>query len=192
MLYFLKREALNLATFTLLDKVIFENASTMELKDEYGKIIAFIKKEVHSDREKDNSYIYTSADGAIMGQIHRKNTGLKRFLLAEYEFNYGEERFYLKDKVGNSMLYFSVMAEFPNQKILIEENLNEDVDLHANDERLASILTGDSFFTVSFSFNDSITPHSNLFVLLVLMYFMLKIYKDETGVVDDIIDIFED
>ncbi|EUJ53013.1 hypothetical protein [Listeria fleischmannii] len=82
------------------------------------------------------------------------------------------------------------MAEFPNQKILIEENLNEDVDLHANDERLASILTGDSFFTVSFSFNDSITPHSNLFVLLVLMYFMLKIYKDETGVVDDIIDYF--
>ncbi|WP_088810144.1 MULTISPECIES: hypothetical protein [Listeria] len=181
-----------MATFTLLDKVIFENASNMELKDENGKIVALIKKEVHSDREKDNSYIYTAPDGTMIGQIHRKNTGIKRFILAEYEFYYEGKRFELKDKVGNSMLYFSVIAEFLDQKILIEENLNEDVDLHANDKLLATILTGDSFFTISFSFDDNVDTHSHLFVLLVLMYFMLKIYKDETGVVDDIIDIFED
>lgn len=136
--------------------------------------------------EKRSAMSFTTYTGSKIQMGIKKRT-VKNFLVATYLIESEEGSYVLKDKPGNSLLYFCVVGKMNDQDIRIEENWNNEIEVKIDKNHVATIKTNEFTFKTTIFMEDTVSELSVLFAVIILMYFMYKVYKNETDVIENIL-----
>lgn len=123
--------------------------------------------------EKGNVVSFTAHKGSTI-KIGIKKRNIKNLLVATYVIKTEEKTYFLKDKPGNSLLYFCVVGNIEGQDIRIEENWNNEIEVKIDRVHMATIKASESTFKTTILTEDNIYESSVLFSVTILMYFMYK------------------
>src|SRR5699024_4325160 len=131
------------------------------------KVLETLKKLIYRDVKKEMSYpLLLTMDPKLRSGL--RNAISKTYLLLHI---------LLKDKTGNSLLYFCVVGNIDGQDIRIEENWRSEIEVKTDQVRIATIKANEFTFKTTIRTEGNICESSLLFAVIVLMYFMYKIYK---------------
>ena len=81
----------------------------------------------------------------------------------------------MKDKPGNSLLYFCVVGNIDGQDIRIEENWSNEIEVKIDQIHIATIKTNEFTFKTTIFIEDNIYESSLLFAVIILMYFITSV-----------------
>lgn len=159
---------------------------TLTVENEEKESIGVIKKADISGCEKGHVFSFTANDGTpvVMGI---KKRSIKNLLVATYVIRTERNTYTLKDKAGNSLLYFCVEGEIDGKNIRIEENWSKEIEVKVDQTHIATIKPDDYSFKAIILVEDNIFVSSTLFAVTVLLYFMYKIYKNESEFIESIL-----
>lgn len=110
-------------------------------------------------------------------------------LFAAYRFQLNGEEFQLKDNKLNSVLYFCVSGTIHGKIWRIEENWDQEIEVSVDGKKVA-LIKPKSFLGADLLIDAEASRHPLLFSLTCLMYFMLKIYREETEFIEDVMEEF--
>ena len=171
-------------TFQIKNASLFDVNKGITILDNEDQTIAEILKTSVPGNEKGKTFILKqNGKEAVLGI--KKG----RLFFATYRFQIDGEEFTFKDNPINSILYFCVDGIINGQKLRFEENWKEEIDVIIDGQKVAFIKPRLSLEATILMDKETIS-NSLLFSLTCLMYFMFKIYKDESDVVESIIDEF--
>lgn len=159
----------------------------LTVDNEEKETVGIIEKEDIAGCEKGHVFSFTANDGAkiVMGI---KKRGIKDFLVAKYVVKMAEETYMLKDKVGNNLLYFCVEGNIEGENIRVEENWSREIEVKVSKTHIATIKpSNDLSFKTIILIGTHIHEKSIYFAISVLMYFMYKIYKNESDFIENIL-----
>ncbi|PAD93757.1 hypothetical protein [Shouchella clausii] len=169
-------------SFKIKDVLILNDKKSVTVLDEQERIIGEIKKTTVPGNEKGTTFVFEQ-EGV------RATLGIKkgRLLFATYRFQLNGEEFQLKDNTLNSVLYFCVSGNIHGKKWRIEENWDQELDVSVDSKKVA-LIKPNSFLGADLLIDAEASRHLLPFSLTCLMYFMLKIYQEETEFIEDIIE----
>lgn len=171
--------------FNLQDLIYFSKDKHLILKNPEGEEVGFVSREAVEGYEKNHVFSYTSFDRQNKITLGIRRSGFKRIVMAEYEVHVNGNVYELKDKIGNNFLYFCVTGRLEDQLVHFEENWEREVEVTIQGQNVASIRENKKDLRAAFQFNDEVEERSVLFGSTILMYFMLKIYRKESGFLED-------
>lgn len=148
--------------------------------------VGMIEKADLSGCEKRSAMSFTTHNGSEV-KIGIKKRTIKNFLVATYIIESDEGIYVFKDKSGNSLLYFCVVGKMNDKDIRIEENWSSEIEVKIDQVHVATIKTNEFTFKTTILMEDSVRESSVLFAIIILMYFMYKIYKNETDFIENIL-----
>lgn len=175
--------------YKLQDGIYFSKDKRLSLKNEKNQEVGFIRREDISGYEKKHVFSYTSFDEQSKVIVGIKKSGFTRLIMAKYGVITKEHEYELKDRLGNNILYFCVTGVLDNKEILIEENWERDIEIKVEKEIVAYIRKKKSDLLAFFQFEDQTEENSLLFSVTILMYFMIKIYNQETEFIQGVVQI---
>lgn len=146
------------------------------------KSVGTIEKASISRCEKRSVASFTAFKGSKM-KIGIKKRNIKNLLVATYIIETEEQTYFLKDKPGNSLLYYCVIGNIDEQDIRIEENWSGEIEVKIDQIHIVTIKANE-FSKITILTEDNISGSSLLFTVTILMYFMYKIYKKESEFID--------
>jgi len=163
---------------------IGDQAITVE--NEAKKNIGSIRQAIMPACEKGHAFSFTSQDDfSVMMGI--KKRGIRNFLVATYFVQFNEKNYVLKDKIGNHLFYFCVTGNIEDKEIKVAENWSGDVEVMIDRTRIAIIKPGDIISKAILYMKDDIHESSPYFGISILMYFMYKIYKNESDFIEELL-----
>lgn len=168
------------------DVLYMKKEKAIALKNEAKKIIGRIEKADISGCEKGRVFSFTD-NNEITVRMGIKKRGIRNFLVATYVIKTERKTYFFKDKPGNSLLYFCVEGDIDGQDIRIEENWSEEIEVKMDQIHIATIKVNDITFKTTILTEDNIYESSIHFTVTVLMYFMYKIYKNESEFIESIL-----
>lgn len=136
--------------------------------------------------EKRSVVSFTAHKGSEI-KIGIKKRNIKNLLVATYIIETEEKTYFLKDKPGNSLLYFCVVGKIDEQDIRIEENWSSEIEVKIDQIHIATIKANEFTLKTTILTEDNIYESTLLFAVTILMYFMYKIYKNESEFVENIL-----
>lgn len=170
--------------YKMSDLIYFAKNKRVPLVNEKEEEVGYITKDNVPGYEKNHVFTYTSLDEQVKVTVGIKKAGISRLLMARYGIITGNDTFELKDKLGNNILYFCVTGEIDDQKVLFEENWDGNIELKLNKEKVGLIKQKQYELIANFQFTEQIKENSLMFAVTVLMFFMWKIYKDESEIIE--------
>src|SRR5699024_1719851 len=123
-------------------------------------------------------------------KMKNKKREIKNILTATYIVESSKEHFTLKDKPGNSLLYFCVEGIINEQTVRIEENWYKELEIKVNNEHVALVKQHEWTLKTNIQIDDSIKESSILFSVIIFSLFFYKIYNDETNFIENILGEF--
>ncbi|PAF15519.1 MAG: PRC domain-containing protein [Shouchella clausii] len=171
-------------SFKIKDVLILHDKKSVTVLDEQDRIVGEIKKTTVPGNEKGTTFVFEQ-EGV------KATLGIKkgRLLFATYRFQVNGEEFQLKDNTLNSMLYFCVSGTIDGKKWRIDENWDQELDVSVDGKKVA-LIKPHSFLGADLLIDAEASRHPLLFSLTCLMYFMLKIYREETEFIEDVMEEF--
>lgn len=169
--------------FQIKDVSLFDAKKSISIVDNEGNTIADILKTSVPENEKDNTFFLKQNNKEAVLGIKKG-----RVLFATYRFQIDGEEFTFKDNTINSILYFCVDGMIHGKKLRFEENWNEEIDVKLAGKKVALIKPKPLSLGATILIDEEISHNLQLFSLTCLMYFMFKVYKKETDVIESIID----
>lgn len=112
------------------------------VENEKKESIGIIEKANISGCEKGHVFSFTDNDG-VTGRMGIKKRVIKNFLVATYVIKTEGKTYFLKDKAGNSLLYFCVEGDIEGQNIRIEENWSKEIEVRIDQIHIATIKAND-------------------------------------------------
>lgn len=173
-------------TFRFKDVWYLRKEKELLLENEHEQPIGVIKRTDIPGCENTSSFSFT-IDGNESTEMGIKKRGIKNFLVATYIIITQDETLTFKDTVGNNLLYFSVDGELHGQKIHVVENWSEEIEVKVDGSRIAIIKPNDLTYSTTIAIDDTIDESSVLFAITILMYFMYKIYKNESWLIENVL-----
>lgn len=168
------------------DVLYMKKGRALTVENEEKERIGIIEQADISGCEKGHVFSFT-VDGGSSVMLGIKKRSIKNFLVATYVIKTEEKTYTLKDKVGNSLLYFCIEGNIERQIIRIEENWSKDLEIKIDQTHIATIKANDFTFKTTIFIEDSISESSAFFAITVLMYFMYKIYNNESEFIENIL-----
>lgn len=168
------------------DVLYMKKEKAIALENEEKEIIGVIEKADISGCEKGHVFSFTNTNGLTV-RMGIKKRGIRNFLFATYVIKTEKETYLFKDKPGNSLLYFCVKGDINGQDIQIEENWSKEIEVKLDKIHIATLKTSDLTFRTTILFEDNILESTIHFAVTVLMYFMYKIYKNESEFIENIL-----
>jgi len=168
------------------DVLYMGKKNVIQVENMAKESVGNIEKSDISECEKGNVVSFTAHNGPQI-KVGIKKRNIKNLLVATYIIETEEETYFLKDKPGNSLLYFCVVGNIDGQDIRIEENWNSEIEVKTDKVRIATIKANEFTFKTTIRTEDNICESSLLFAVVVLMYFMYKIYKNESEFIENIL-----
>ncbi len=171
-------------SFKIKDVLILHDKKSVTVLDEQDRIVGEIKKTTVPGNEKGTTFVFEQ-EGV------RARLGIKkgRLLFAAYRFQLNGEEFQLKDNKLNSVLYFCVSGTIHGKIWQIEENWDQEIEVSVDGKKVA-LIKPKSFLGADLLIDAEASRHPLLFSLTCLMYFMLKIYREETEFIEDVMEEF--
>lgn len=176
----------NLKRYQFNDVLYMKKGKTLTVEDEEKERIGIIEKADITGCEKGHVFSFTdNGGGTVLMGI--KKRGIKNFLHATYVIKTERKTYTLRDKVGNSLLYFCVEGDIDGQNIRIEENWGGEIEVKVDQTHIATIKANELTFKTTILMEYNIDESSIFFAITVLMYFMFKIYKNESELIESIL-----
>lgn len=173
--------------YKLQDVIHFSKDKRLLLRNDKDQEVGFISREDISGYEKKHVFSYTSIDEQSKVIVGIKKSGLTRLIAPKYGVITKDHEYELQDKIGNNILYFCVKGVLDNKKIVIEENWDRNIEIKVEKQIVAYIRKKKSDLFAFYQLEDHIEENSLLFSVTILMYFMFKIYNQETEFIQDIL-----
>lgn len=112
----------------------------------------------------------------------------RRLFFADYRFHMNTKEFILKDNPINSLLYFCVDGTVLGKKLRIEENWDKEIEVKLDRRKVALIKPNTLSLEATIFMEEEASRHFLLFSLTCLMYVMFIIYKDESKIIERLMD----
>lgn len=168
------------------DVLYMKKEKIIAVENEEKEIVGRIEKATISGCEKRHVFSFTdNNDNTVRMGI--KKRGIKNFLAATYVVKTENNTCFLKDKPGNSLLYFCVEGDIGGRDIRIEENWSKEIEVKIDQIHIATIKTNYLTLNTTILTEDSVSESSIHFAVTVLMYFMYKVYKNESEFIESIL-----
>ncbi|MBD8007586.1 hypothetical protein [Bacillus norwichensis] len=168
------------------DVSFMTKGKVLTVENEEKERIGTIEQANISGCEKGHVFSFT-VDGGSPILLGIKKRSIKNFFVATYVIQTEEKTYTLKDKAGNSLLSFCVEGNIESQNIRIEENWSQNLEIKVDQTHIATIKANDFTFKTTILMENNISESSTLFAITVLMYFMYKIYKNESEFIENIL-----
>ena len=167
------------------DVLYMKKKNAIQVENREKESVGTIEEADISRCEKGSVVSFTAHKGSEV-KIGIKKRNIKNFLVATYIIETEEKTYFLKDKQGNSLLYFCVIGNIDEQDIRIEENWSNEIEVKINQIHIATIKPNEFTLKTTILTEDHICESSLLFAVIILMYFMYKIYKNESESIENI------
>ena len=168
------------------DVIYMKKKNAIQLENEEKESVGTIQKADISGCEK-KSVVSFAAHKESEIKLGIKKRNIKNLLVATYIIETEEKTYFLKDKPGNSLFYFCVIGNIDEQDIRIEENWSNEIEVKIDQIHIATIKANEFTLKTTILIEDNIYESSLLFAVTILMYFMYKIYKNESEFVENIL-----
>lgn len=168
------------------DLLYLKEKNAIQVENREKESVGTIKKADISGYEKRSAVSFTTHKGSEI-KLGIKKRNIKNLLVATYIIETEEKTYFLKDKPGNSLLYFCVVGNIDEQDIRIEENWSNEIEVKIDQIHIATIKTNEFTLKTTILTEDNIYESSLLFAVTILMYFMYKIYKNESEFIENIL-----
>ena len=168
------------------DVLYMGKKNVIQVENMAKESVGNIEKADISGCEKGNVVSFTAHNGPQI-KIGIKKRNIKNLLVATYIIETEEETYFLKDKPGNSLFYFCVVGNIDGQDIRIEENWRSEIEVKIDKIHVSTIKANEFTFKTTIFIEDIINESSLLFAVIILMYFMYKIYKNESEFIENIL-----
>lgn len=172
--------------YHLSDVLFMGKEKAIAVENEGNKQVGFIKKIAMPECEKGHAFSFTTNNTSIV-RVGIKKRGIKDLFVPSYLIQTNDKNYRLKDKAGNNLFYFCVEGKMDEQSIRVEENWSGDVEINVNGSNYALIRSNDFTLKTTIEFVDDIRESSALFGVTLLMYFMYKIYKNESEFMEEML-----
>ena len=168
------------------DVLYMKKKNVIQVENKEKESVGIIEKADISGCEKSSVVSFTAHNESEI-KIGIKKRRIKNLLVATYIIETEEKTYFLKDKPGNSLLYFCVVGNIDGQDIHIEENWNSEIEVKIDQIHIATIKANEFTLKTTILAEENIYETSFLFAVIVLMYFMYKIYKNESEFIENIL-----
>jgi|SRR5690625_728113 len=168
------------------DVLYMKKKNVIQVENGEKESVGIIEKADISGCEKSSVVSFTAHNESEI-KIGIKKRKIKNLLVATYIIETEEGTYLLKDKPGNSLLYFCVVGNIEGQDIRIEENWSNELEVKIDKIHIATIKANEFTFKTTILIDDNIYESSLLFAVIILMYFMYKIYKSESEFIENIL-----
>ncbi|UNK15900.1 hypothetical protein MNQ98_15175 [Paenibacillus sp. N3/727] len=172
-----------MVTFKIKDVLFFNEKKNVNVLDSEDRIIAKVMKASNSENENGKTFVLErNGEQTVLGI--KKG----RLIFADYRFLINGEEYILKDNKINSLLYFCVDGMALGKKLRIEENWNKEIEVKVDGQKVALIKPNTSSLEATVVMEEEASRQVLLFSLTCLIYFMFMIYKNESKIIESIID----
>lgn len=166
----------------------FSNQKTnIDVKNNDNDKIGTIKRIELEGCEKNHSFSFQHLNGDYVN-IGIKKRSMKEMLAPKYSIVTNNNYYELKDNAWKNILYFSVSGLVDEETITIEENWKGDIETKLNDKRVGVVSFGIMSSQINIRVDKQIDTSSLLFAIIIVFPFMFKIYEDEAGFFETIIE----
>lgn len=168
------------------DVIYMKKGKVIPVINEEKESSGFVEKADIPECEKGHAFTFIANDGTTVAMGIKKRK-IKDFLTATYVIRTEKETYTLKDKAGHSLLYFCVAGDIDGKPIQIEENWSGDIEVKVEQTHVATIKTDDFSLKTDVLVEKHISEQSLFFPITILLYFMYKVYKNESEFIEDIL-----
>ena len=168
------------------DLLYMNKKNAIQVENREKESVGTIEKADISGCEKRSVVSFTTHKGSEI-KIGIKKRNIKNLLVATYIIETEDKTYFLKDKPGNSQLYFCVVGNIDEQDIRIEENWSSEIEVKIDQIHIATIKANEFTLKTTILTEDNIYESSLIFAVTILMYFMYKIYKNESELIENIL-----
>lgn len=156
------------------------------IEDESGEEIAQIDRTVLRNCERRNTYSYTSAQGSIV-KLGLKKRKFRDMNISKYILQTDQEETVFKERPGSNLLHFRVDGKIDGRFLSIEEDWAGDMEVYYHGRHVATVMEDVATRDTLILSDPQFDGESLQFSIVVLMYFMFKLYKRESWQVADIL-----
>lgn len=172
--------------YYLKDVLFMQKEKALIVENDKSDRIGYIKMIDMDNCEERHSFSFTTdKDHTVMMGIKKRN--ITNFFVATYLIRTKKKDYILKDRVGNNFLYFCVNGNINNQSIRIEENWSGNIEIKVDNLHIATLKTNEFSIKTTILIKNDIDEKSILFAVTILMYFMYKIYKNESELIENLL-----
>lgn len=190
-----------------LDTIVGE-LRPIEVVDERGGLVGRITRGEIDGCERAGTFRFEPLGGAATQVGVRRMTArtvLGRLLRPTYDVTHGSERWEFKDLPGENILYFAVDGEVAGRRLTVREDWDGSVEVVAREpgggarREIARFTPGDVLTRTAIRIDeaalsgtalertDGADPRGTaLFGTLVLLPFLYRVYRQESGLVDEL------
>lgn len=123
--------------------------------------------------------------GGVRGMIGRL---ARRVVAPEYLVVSGDERWTLRDKLGENVLYFAVSGEMAGQRLVARSDWDDSVEVTLDGERVGRLRPATAFEQTEVEIDASLDPTTPVFGVLLLLVFVHRIHSSESALVEELFE----
>lgn len=157
----------------------------VQIVDDKGGSAGSIEKDVLRKCEEKHTYSFTSKEGSKV-IVWLKRRKFRDLNIANYIIAAGETAMFLKEKAGKNLLRFRVKGHIGERHMYIKEDEEGDMDVFI-DRRKAAVITEYSPEKITVAMDDEIEENGVIFAVVILMFFMFKLYKRESWHIEELL-----
>src|SRR5690625_44528 len=169
------------------DVLIMNKKKVLVVENDMKERVGFIKKADMVNCEKGHAFSFSTNNDDRSIQMGIQKRRIKDLLVPTYLIHMEGRQYNLRDKPIKNLLYFCVEGDIDGQSIKIEENWNGHIEVRVDDTHIATIELNEFTFKTTIYIANNIVETSILFAVTILMYFMFKIYKDESEFIQELL-----
>lgn len=164
---------------------IEEDRKSVQIINDADDTAGYIEKDVLRKCEEKHTYSFTPKDGRKV-TVGLKRRKLRDLNIANYIIAADETTMFMKEKAGKNLLRFRVKGNIGSTYMYIKEDDGGNMDVFIDGSQAAAV-NEHSPEKVSITVNDEIEEDSIVFAVLVLMFFMFKLYKRESWHIEELL-----
>ncbi|MFC3418567.1 hypothetical protein ACFOLA_03645 [Salinicoccus hispanicus] len=155
------------------------NRKVLAIEDKNNEAVGYVEKAVLKNCEEQNTYSYTSIRGTtvILGLKRRR---FKDMNISKYIIVTDDAQHVFKEKPGRNLIQFKVVGQLDEHYMKVEENSDGDMEAHIDKKYVATVKEKGADGNTAIMADSELDDLSMKFGIIVLMYFMYKLYKRET------------
>lgn len=162
-----------------------ENYRSVQIINDTDEAVGYIEKDVLRKCEEKHTYSFMPKEG------HKVTVGLKRrkfrdLNIANYVIVAEKKTMFMKEKAGKNLLRFRVKGDIGSSYMYIKEDEEGNMDVFIDGSQAAAV-NEHSQEKVLIAVSDEMEENSIVFAVVILMFFMFKLYKRESWHIEELL-----
>lgn len=168
-----------------------ERLRPIEVRSDAGEVIGIVDRGSIPGAERAATFRFTPVDGepTTLGvDVHGLKGKLSRLIRPRYLIAQGARTGALADKPGENLLYFALSGTVDGHALTAREDWDGAVHVTVDGTKIARIESRSVLEQTQVEIDVQTIPADILFGTIVLLVFMIRLYKDEAGLIEALFD----